>query len=133
MNTATPSIHKVKTVHLQRDAYLYVRQSSMRQVMENTESTKDSKATGFGQAASSLLVHQKQIGTRLDRQHDSLALAGTQTAPQKVNGKAVTNRFGSNPGGIADLVSANPVRPLFHDLMASGFGYTHLTIERREQ
>ena len=40
MNPATPAIHKVRTVHLQRDAYLYVRQSSMRQVMENTESTK---------------------------------------------------------------------------------------------
>jgi DNA invertase Pin-like site-specific DNA recombinase len=40
MNTATPSHHKVRTVHLQRDAYLYVRQSSMRQVLENTESTK---------------------------------------------------------------------------------------------
>ena len=40
MNTPTPSHHKVETVHLQRDAYLYVRQSSMRQVLENTESTK---------------------------------------------------------------------------------------------
>ena len=40
MNTPTPSHHKVRTVHLQRDAYLYVRQSSMRQVLENTESTK---------------------------------------------------------------------------------------------
>jgi DNA invertase Pin-like site-specific DNA recombinase len=40
MNTAQPSIHKVRTVHLQRDAYLYVRQSSMRKVLENTESTK---------------------------------------------------------------------------------------------
>ncbi|RLC08425.1 MAG: recombinase family protein [Deltaproteobacteria bacterium] len=40
MKTPTPSHHKVRTVHLQRDAYLYVRQSSMRQVLENTESTK---------------------------------------------------------------------------------------------
>ena len=40
MNTPTPSHHKVRTAHLQRDAYLYVRQSSMRQVLENTESTK---------------------------------------------------------------------------------------------
>jgi DNA invertase Pin-like site-specific DNA recombinase len=40
MNTATPSIHKVRTIHLQRDAYLYVRQSSVRQVLENIESTK---------------------------------------------------------------------------------------------
>ena len=32
--------HKVSTSHLERDAYLYVRQSSLRQVMHNTESTK---------------------------------------------------------------------------------------------
>ena len=31
---------KVKASHLNRDAYLYVRQSTMRQVFENTESTK---------------------------------------------------------------------------------------------
>ncbi len=35
-----PSHHKIKAHHLQRKAYLYVRQSSMRQVLENTESTK---------------------------------------------------------------------------------------------
>jgi DNA invertase Pin-like site-specific DNA recombinase len=32
--------HKVTASHLQREAYLYVRQSSLRQVVENTESTK---------------------------------------------------------------------------------------------
>ncbi len=31
---------KVRAVHLERDAYLYVRQSTVRQVFENTESTK---------------------------------------------------------------------------------------------
>jgi len=34
------SHHKIKAHHLQKKAYLYVRQSSMRQVLENTESTK---------------------------------------------------------------------------------------------
>jgi hypothetical protein len=32
--------HKVTPRHLQRDAYLYVRQSTLRQVLENTESTE---------------------------------------------------------------------------------------------
>jgi DNA invertase Pin-like site-specific DNA recombinase len=32
--------HKVTVRHLQRNAYLYVRQSTLRQVLENTESTK---------------------------------------------------------------------------------------------
>ena len=31
---------KVQTHHLERDAYLYIRQSSMRQVIENVESTR---------------------------------------------------------------------------------------------
>ena len=31
---------KVTTSHLKRSAYLYVRQSTLRQVFENTESTK---------------------------------------------------------------------------------------------
>ena len=33
-------LHKVTPEHIGRDAYLYVRQSSLRQVFENTESTK---------------------------------------------------------------------------------------------
>ena len=40
MNPSSLSHRKVRTDHLQRDAYLYVRQSSLRQVLENTESTK---------------------------------------------------------------------------------------------
>src|SRR5207302_214586 len=31
---------KVKTTHLKRNAYLYIRQSTLRQVLENSESTK---------------------------------------------------------------------------------------------
>lgn len=36
----TMSSHKVTSLHLERKAYLYVRQSSMQQVFENTESTE---------------------------------------------------------------------------------------------
>lgn len=36
----TDGSNKVTPSHLQRDAYLYVRQSTLRQVLENTESTK---------------------------------------------------------------------------------------------
>jgi DNA invertase Pin-like site-specific DNA recombinase len=44
---------KVQSHHLERDAYLYIRQSSMKQVIENTESTKRqyalrTRATAFG-------------------------------------------------------------------------------------
>ena len=34
------ALQKVTINHLMRDAYLYVRQSTLRQVFENTESTK---------------------------------------------------------------------------------------------
>ena len=37
---STNSAQKVTAEHLRRDAFLYVRQSSLRQVFENTESTK---------------------------------------------------------------------------------------------
>jgi len=37
---STDTHQKVHAAHLQRDAFLYVRQSSLRQVFENTESTK---------------------------------------------------------------------------------------------
>jgi len=32
--------NKIATTHLQRQAYLYVRQSTLRQVLDNSESTK---------------------------------------------------------------------------------------------
>ena len=36
---STETATKVRATHLARTAYLYVRQSTLRQVMENTEST----------------------------------------------------------------------------------------------
>src|ERR1700704_4414131 len=40
MSSESSFAHKVTADHLRRDAYLYVRQSSLRQVFENTESTQ---------------------------------------------------------------------------------------------
>jgi len=57
--TLMPSHQKVRTVHLQRVAYLYVRQSSMRQVLENTESTK--RQYQLRERALSLGWHSEQI------------------------------------------------------------------------
>ncbi|MBD9642005.1 hypothetical protein IB277_37820 [Ensifer sp. ENS07] len=37
---STDNAMKISADHLRRDAFLYVRQSSLRQVFENTESTK---------------------------------------------------------------------------------------------
>lgn len=51
--------HKVTPAHLKRDAYLYVRQSTLRQVFENTESTR--RQYGLRQRAVALGWSMEQI------------------------------------------------------------------------
>ena len=50
---------KIKAKHLERTAYLYVRQSTVRQVFENTESTK--RQYGLRQRAVALGWAQERI------------------------------------------------------------------------
>lgn len=51
--------HKVTAEHLRRDAYLYVRQSSLRQVLQNTESTRRQYA--LRERAFALGWHEEQL------------------------------------------------------------------------
>jgi DNA invertase Pin-like site-specific DNA recombinase len=58
---------KVQSHHLERDAYLYIRQSSMKQVLENIESTKRqyalrSRATALGWADDRVVVIDSDQG-----------------------------------------------------------------------
>ena len=58
---------KVQPHHLQRSAYLYIRQSSMRQVMENVESTKRqyalrNRATALGWRDDQIIVIDNDQG-----------------------------------------------------------------------
>jgi DNA invertase Pin-like site-specific DNA recombinase len=58
---------KVTESHLQRDAYLYVRQSTIRQVFENTESTKRQyglrqKAVALGWPTENVIVIDSDLG-----------------------------------------------------------------------
>ncbi len=58
---------KVQSHHLQRDAYLYIRQSSMKQVFENVESTKRqyalrARATALGWADDRIVVIDSDQG-----------------------------------------------------------------------
>ena len=58
---------KVQTHHLERDAYLYIRQSSMKQVIENIESTKRqyalrARATALGWADDRVIVIDSDQG-----------------------------------------------------------------------
>lgn len=58
---------KVRATHLKRNAYLYIRQSSPRQVLENTESTKRQyglrqRALALGWAAEQVIVIDTDLG-----------------------------------------------------------------------
>lgn len=60
-------LRKVQSHHLERDAYLYIRQSSMKQVVENVESTKRqyalrARATALGWADDRIVVIDSDQG-----------------------------------------------------------------------
>ncbi len=66
---------KVTADHLRRNAYLYVRQTTLRQVVENTESTRRQyglreKATTLGWSAEQVVV---SIPTRVSRERRATA------------------------------------------------------------
>jgi DNA invertase Pin-like site-specific DNA recombinase len=59
--------HKIAATHLQRQAYLYVRQSTLRQVLENTESTKRQyalreRAVALGWSLDRVVVIDSDLG-----------------------------------------------------------------------
>src|SRR5918912_1369397 len=61
------SAEKVTTAHLARAAYLYVRQSTLRQVQENTTSTERQyglrqRAVALGWAVSQIVVIDEDLG-----------------------------------------------------------------------
>src|ERR1700745_1410537 len=58
---------KVKATHLKRNAYLYIRQSTLRQVFENSESTKRQyalrqKAVALGWREDRIIVLDSDLG-----------------------------------------------------------------------
>src|SRR5258708_34073143 len=60
-------VHKVNAGHLKRNAYLYVRQSTPRQVLENTESTKRQyalreRAIALGWSLEQIIVIDRDLG-----------------------------------------------------------------------
>ena len=63
----TVEVSKVTALHLKRDAYLYVRQSTLRQVFENTESTERQyalrqRAVALGWPAERVIVIDSDLG-----------------------------------------------------------------------
>ncbi len=67
MNIETPQGRKIRAIHLKRDAYLYIRQSTLRQVFENTESTKRQyalreRAVALGWPVERVIVIDSDLG-----------------------------------------------------------------------
>jgi len=63
----TADVQKVTAAHLKRNAYLYIRQSTPRQVLENVESTKrqyalQQRATALGWPAERIVVIDSDLG-----------------------------------------------------------------------
>jgi DNA invertase Pin-like site-specific DNA recombinase len=73
---------KVQPHHLERDAYLYIRQSSMRQVIENVESTK--RQYGLRSRAIALGWHDDQVVVIDDDQGESGASASWREGFQRL-------------------------------------------------
>ena len=64
---STDTHHKISATHLSRQAYLYVRQSTLRQVLENTESTKRQyalreRAVAMGWTSEQVVVIDSDLG-----------------------------------------------------------------------
>jgi len=107
---------KVRPQHLERGAYLYVRQSSMRQVIENVESTKRQYA--LRSRAIALGWHEEQIIVIDHDQGESGASASWREGFQRlvtdvgmgragiVMGLEVSRLARNMPTGIASLRSA---------------------------
>jgi hypothetical protein len=111
---------KVQSHHLQRDAYLYVRQSSMRQVVENIESTKRQYA--LRARAVTLL---KVVGEGITQIHvrfkggktETLTTRNPKSSPEQVRTKPeiveLVDRLLDHHiySEIADLLNARGFRP----------------------
>jgi len=88
-------MHKVNAGHLKRSAYLYIRQSTPRQVLENTESTKRQyalrqRATALGWHADRIVLIDNDLG-------HSAALAAD---PERVGFQRLVSEVGLGRAGL---------------------------------
>ena len=85
----TESHQKIASTHLQRDAFLYVRQSSLRQVFENQESTKRQyalreRAIALGWPSERIHVIDSDLGQSGAQSTGVVSLFKPQSAPHSV-------------------------------------------------
>lgn len=96
-------LQKVNTGHLKRNACLYIRQSTLRQVLENTESTKcqyalRQRAVALGWSSDCIVVIDSDLGqsgaTSADREGFQKLVAEVDIGPCRT-----CHRIGSLPSG----------------------------------
>ena len=94
---------KVQSHHLERDAYLYIRQSSMKQVIENIESTKRQyalrgRATALGWVEDRIVVIDSDQGesgaSAAWRDLPGAMLAGALCLARRTSAPFVSRRWG---------------------------------------
>jgi hypothetical protein len=107
---------KVKASHLKRNAYLYVRQSTLRQVLENTESTQRQyalrqNAAALGWPLDRIMVIDTDLG-------QSGASAADRQGFQRLVTEVSLGRNRAGPGGIAPGPKLNGLASAVGDLRA---------------
>jgi hypothetical protein len=73
---------KVTSTHLKRSAYLYIRQSTIRQVFENTESTQrqyalQQNAIALGWPQERIIIIDSDLGNPVHRQSTGKGFSGS--------------------------------------------------------
>ena len=92
----TTDVQKVTAAHLKRNAYLYIRQSTPRQVLENVESTKrqyalQQRAITLGWPAERIVVIDNDLG------HSSSSAVDREGFQRLVAEVRIGDRIGSLP------------------------------------
>ncbi|MBV8843259.1 MAG: recombinase family protein [Bryobacterales bacterium] len=113
---------KVNAGHLKRNAYLYVRQSTLRQVLENTESTKRQyglrqHAVALGWPVERIIVIDSDLGqsgaSAVDRE-------GFQKLVTEVSGQS---RHCARPGSFPAGAKLHRLASAFRDLRSDRYAH----------
>ena len=129
MNTETHQ--KITATHLKRNAYLYVRQSTMRQVVENTESTQRQyalrqRAIALGWRQDQIIVIDSDLGqsgaSAVDREGFQKLVGETGMGRAGiVLGLEVSRRRGKRVKGFASGAQLGRLASAAGNLRADGY------------
>jgi DNA invertase Pin-like site-specific DNA recombinase len=113
------TVSKIQSQHLRRQAYLYVRQSTLRQVVENTESTERQynlrqRAIQLGWAQEQIVVIDSDLGqsgaSAADRQGFQYLVAEVGLGRAGIVMGLEVSRLAPAPGDVCSHGDADPGR-----------------------